>query len=150
MKDLKWQIDTSDYFFMETKKWKVVQAENLDYMTTLESNKFQLIYIDPPFNTSKKQQKTKEWDKKIERLEYYDSFGDGIQGYLEFMKPRLRECKRLLKDSGFLAVHLDYNSVHYIKCMLDDIFGEGNIDRGESHFVNEIIIYNWTTKVWDY
>ena len=124
-------------------KYKVALAENLEYMATLKDETFRFIYIDPPFNTNKTQRgkryTNKDWDRKLIDLEYYDSYGDGIQGYLEFMRPRLRHCHRLLDKKGILCVHLDYNSSHYIKCMLDDIFGFGNIDTGSGHFVNEVI-----------
>ena len=119
-------------------------AENLEFMSTLESESIDFIYIDPPFNTSKVQKKTKkviskEWAKYVVDLEFYDSFGSGTSGYIEFMKPRLEHCHRLLKNTGVLCVHLDYNSVHYIKCKLDEIFGYGDIDVGKKHFINEII-----------
>ena len=124
-------------------KW--LKLENLEYMSTLPSESIRLIYIDPPFNTSKIQKrkifKQKEWPEKVIDLEYYDSFGSGIIGYLEFMKPRLQHCHRLLDEKGVLCVHLDYRSVHYIKCLLDEIFGEKNIDTGSRHLVNEVIWY---------
>ena len=120
----------------------VAKAENLEYMSTLKDESIRLIYIDPPFNTSKTQKsKTFKWPEKVVDLEYYDSFGNGVQGYIEFMKPRLRHCYRLLDEKGVLCVHLDYQSVHYIKCLLDEIFGNDNIDIGSNYLINEIIWY---------
>ena len=91
-------------------------AENLEFMSTLESETIDFIYIDPPFNTSKIQKRTKfkqkKWAKYVVNLEFYDSFGSGTSGYVQFMKPRLEHCHRLLKNTGVLCVHLDYNSVH--------------------------------------
>ena len=148
------RLKYSEKFFVMAKKklsYKLNWAENLEYMSCLESETIDFIYIDPPFNTSKiqkrKQRKpTKEWAKFVVDLQYYDSFGDGTNGYLQFMKPRLEHCHRLLNDKGVLCVHLDYRSVHYIKCMLDEIFGYGDIDRGkDNHFINEIV---WHYKKW--
>ena len=120
-------------------------AENLEFMSTLESETIDFIYIDPPFNTSKIQKRTKlkpkKWAKYVVDLEFYDSFGSGTSGYVQFMKPRLEHCHRLLKSNGVLCVHLDYNSVHYIKCLLDEIFGYGDIDSGKDRLINEIIWY---------
>ena len=122
---------------------EVAKAENLEYMSTLPSESIHMIYIDPPFNTSKIQKKRNfkpnQWPEKVIDLEYYDSFGSGIQGYLEFMRPRLQHCHRLLNEEGVLCVHLDYKSVHYIKCLLDEIFGEKDIDRGSRHLINEVV-----------
>ena len=132
------------------KKIKLAHAENLEFMTLL--NKYFLkqttgcdgikfIYIDPPFNTLRNQQKNKtEIGKNIHQLKYYDNFGEGVEGYIEFMKQRLKHCYRLLSDDGFLCVHLDFNSVHYIKKELDYIFGGGVLDKGRNHLVNEIIV----------
>ena len=128
---------------MKNQNIKLAKAENLEYMSTLSNESIRLIYIDPPFNTSKIQKsrklKDKKWPETVMDIEYYDSFGNGIQGYLEFMKQRLRHCHRLLDENGVLCVHLDYRSVHYIKCLLDEIFGEDNIDIGSDHLINEII-----------
>ena len=127
-------------------------AENLEFMSTLESETIDFIYIDPPFNTSKIQKRTKlkpkKWAEYVVNLEFYDSFGTGTSGYVQFMRPRLEHCHRLLNSKGVLCVHLDYNSVHYIKCLLDEIFGYGDIDRGKNHFINEIIWDHnrWTAK----
>ena len=134
--------------------YEINWAENLEFMSCLKSESINFIYIDPPFNTSKVQKRNKEkyqgnkWAKFVVDLQYYDSFGNGTNGYLQFMKPRLEHCHRLLKEDGVLCVHLDYRSVHYVKCLLDKIFGYGNIDSGKDHLVNEIIwTYNrWTAK----
>ncbi len=146
------QLNQSDLFFMAD-KIEVWKAENLKFMSLRKDKEFRLIYIDPPFNTRRKQTinkpsaskfdiKTdgKNWAKKV--VGYHDSYGTGIQGYLEYIKPRLNHCHRLLDDKGILCVHLDHNAVHYVKCILDEIFGYGDRDRGhKKHFLNEIIWY---------
>jgi site-specific DNA-methyltransferase (adenine-specific)/adenine-specific DNA-methyltransferase len=114
-------------------------ADNLAVMKTLPNESIDLIYIDPPFNT-RSVQKAVEWDEEVQGLEYYDSYGKGIMSYVAFMKERLQQMHRLLKDSGSLFVHVDYRSVHYLKQALDEIFGQGkNIDQGSKHLINEII-----------
>lgn len=121
-------------------------GDNLSFIRELPDESFQLIYIDPPFNTGKKQ--TRQTIKTIKSddgnrigfkgdryetirgrvLGYDDSFAD----YWEFLEPRLLEARRLLKQSGTFYLHLDYREVHYAKVMLDGIFGREN-------FLNEII-----------
>lgn len=115
-------------------------ADNLAIMKTLPNECLDLCYIDPPFNT-RSVQKSKAWDQKVQEIQYYDSYGNGIMSYVAFMKDRLQQIYRLLKDSGSLFVHVDYRSVHYLKIELDKIFGLGNMDRGSKHLINEIIWY---------
>ena len=82
-----------------------------------------LIYIDPPFST--KQDFRGSQDQK--------AYQDKLTGakFLEFIRQRLVIMHRLLSDNGLLYVHLDYRKSHYVKTLLDDIFGENN-------FMNEI------------
>ena len=107
----------------------IYQGDNLSLMKELEPNKIDLIYIDPPF-CSQSVQKSKAWGKKI--VDFNDSWGGGVNSYIRWLVPRLRECHRLLKDTDVFCLHLDYRSVHYAKIELDKIFGRNN-------FVNEII-----------
>ena len=58
--------------------------------------------------------------------------GGGVQSYIRWLVPRLRECHKLLSPTGVFCLHLDYRSIHYAKVELDKIFGEKN-------FVNEVI-----------
>ncbi|MDE3269234.1 MAG: DNA methyltransferase [Pseudomonadota bacterium] len=113
-------------------------ADNLAVMKQLPNESIDLIYIDPPFNT-KAVRKTKAWDDQVQGIQYYDSHGKGIHSYIAFMKDRLEQMHRILKDTGSLFVHVDYRSVHYLKIELDKIFGIGNSDKGAKHLVNEII-----------
>ena len=84
-----------------------------------------LVYIDPPFATSKEFRGTE--DQKA----YQDKIGGSE--FVEFLRKRLVLIKQLLSDDGALFVHLDQKKGHYIKVILDEIFGEGN-------FRNEIIV----------
>ena len=101
-------------------------ADNLEVMKQLPSESIDLIYIDPPFGTNSLR-KSKTWDKQVQGLSFYDSFGGGIKTYVSFMVDRLEQMHRLLKPTGSIYVHLDWHAVHYIKCKMDEIFGEKNL-----------------------
>lgn len=113
---------------------KILYGDNLSILKTLPSESFNLIYIDPPFNTKVKQTRTISPDSKfsdnviIDGASYNDSFDD----FKSFIYPRLEEAYRLLTTAGSLFVHLDYREVHYVKIYLDEIFGRDS-------FINEII-----------
>ncbi|MHC4697833.1 MAG: DNA-methyltransferase [Planctomycetota bacterium] len=95
-------------------------------MRSLEGASCDLIYADPPFNAN----------RRISRVGSSTGFDDrhagGPDGYLAFLRPRLAEMHRLLSPRGSLCVHLDWRSVHYVRVVLDEIFGR-------DHFLNEII-----------
>jgi site-specific DNA-methyltransferase (adenine-specific)/adenine-specific DNA-methyltransferase len=99
-----------------------------------------LIYIDPPFD-SKADYRTKitlpggDIEQKptvLEQFAYSDTWKDGTISYLEMMYPRLALMKELLSEQGSIYVHIDWHVGHYVKLLLDEIFGKEN-------FVNEII-----------
>lgn len=113
-----------------------------DKLTGLPSmrGKIDLIYIDPPYD-SKADYRTKitlpggDIDIRptvLEQFAYSDTWKDGTVSYLKNLYPRLYFMKELLSDKGTIYVHLDYHIGHYVKIMLDEIFGKDN-------FVNEII-----------
>ncbi len=108
--------------------------------------KVDLIYIDPPFD-SKADYRTKvtlpglELEQKptvIEQLAYSDTWSDGTASYLAMITPRLILMRELLADTGSIYVHLDWHVGHYVKVILDEVFGKDN-------FVNEIC---WWYKRW--
>ena len=142
----------------------VVHADNAEYLPTLPDGAFTLIYVDPPFNTGRVQQRQEtkmvlnaggEGDRVGFKGRSYDtikgalhSYDDAFSDYWSFLEPRLVEAWRLLADDGTLYLHLDYREVHYAKVMLDAIFGR-------ECFLNEIIWaydygarakYRWPTK----
>ena len=107
--------------------------------------KIDLIYIDPPFD-SKADYRTKtklpngDIEQKpslIEQFAYSDTWKEGTVSYLKMMYPRLVLMKELLSEQGSIYVHLDWHVGHYVKILLDEIFGKIN-------FVNEII-WNYAT-----
>ncbi|HEX8123426.1 MAG TPA: site-specific DNA-methyltransferase [Solirubrobacteraceae bacterium] len=98
----------------------LIEGDNLAVLPTLPDGAFDLIYIDPPFNTGRAQVRGDH--------RYDDDFDD----YLEFLRPRLEHARRLLAEHGTLYVHLDPRESHYVKVMLDELFGRGC-------FLNEIV-----------
>jgi DNA modification methylase len=106
----------------------------------------ELIYIDPPFNTGKRQARTQlrtERDVNGDRTGFagqryrsvrvgQQAFADTFDDFLAFLEPRLQEAHRLLAPDGSLYFHIDYREVHYCKVLLDQIFGRAS-------FLNEII-----------
>jgi adenine-specific DNA-methyltransferase len=115
-----------------------------DEQTPSLRGKVDLIYIDPPFD-SKADYRTKvtlpgvELEQKptiIEQFAYSDTWSDGTASYLAMITPRLILMRELLADTGSIYVHLDWHVGHYVKLVLDEIFGK-------DHFINEII---WKRK----
>lgn len=121
-------------------------ADNLDVLRSLPDDSIDLIYTDPPFNTGKDQAHTRirtervaTGDRKGFKGRQYrttkvstESYADEFSDYLGFLKPRLVEAHRVLKQTGSLYLHLDYREVHYAKVLLDEVFGRDG-------FLNEII-----------
>lgn len=99
---------------------KIYQGDCLDVLKDINNNTIDLIYADPPFFTNRN----------------FGSFEDrwkgGINHYIEWMKERVFELHRVLKDTGSFYLHCDWHASHYLKVMCDDIFGINN-------FRNEII-----------
>lgn len=101
----------------------------------IESNVIDLIYLDPPFFTQKKQfQKTRDNTKEY----FFDDSWKNIEIYKTYIEERLLECKRVLKNTGSIFLHCDRTASHYLRMALDDVFGSNN-------FQSEII---WTYKRW--
>jgi site-specific DNA-methyltransferase (adenine-specific) len=126
---------------------RIYLQDNLDVLRSLPDGAFRLIYIDPPFNTGKKQERTRlstmrddeEGDRTGFKGQRYrttvlgkSAYGDSFDDYLEFLKPRLAEAIRVLTPDGSLFFHIDYREAHYCKILLDSMFGRGS-------FMNEII-----------
>ena len=125
---------------------EIVHGENLDVLRGFADGRFQLVYIDPPFNTGKKQRLVSlrtERDETGERVGFsgkrYRStvlsdvaYRDQYDDYLAFLGPRLEEAVRVLDATGSLFVHVDPRESHYVKVFLDRLLGR-------DHFFNEII-----------
>ena len=125
---------------------KLFFGDNLSHLNSIASGSVQLVYIDPPFNTGRKQTRGKSETSRVETggrvgfkgkqyeitretvLSYDDEFAD----YWAFLEPRLEEAWRVLNETGTLYLHLDYREAHYAKVLLDALFGR-------DCFLNEII-----------
>jgi len=125
---------------------RVVLADNLELLATIADGSVPLIYIDPPFNSGRTQQRRaieavadpdgdrtgfggrRYSSRLLSAMAYEDSFDD----YLAFLGPRLLEAHRVLAAEGTLYVHLDPRESHYAKVLLDEIFGR-------ECFLNEIV-----------
>ena len=121
-------------------------GDNLAVLKSIADSSVQLIYIDPPFNTGREQQRSKVTTKRSDqgdrvgfKGQRYEtvkstilSYDDQFANYWEFLEPRLEEAFRVLNESGTLYLHLDYREAHYAKVLLDSLFGP-------ECFLNEII-----------
>ena len=129
---------------------RLIWGDNLLAMQALLNQGYEgeinLIYIDPPFDSKadyshKIKLGETEFTKEpsvIERLAYKDTWAGGTDSYLDMLYPRLQLMKRLLAPDGSIYVHLDWHVGHYVKVMMDEIFGKQN-------FVNEIV---WHYRRW--
>ncbi len=101
----------------------------------IEPNSIDLIYLDPPFFTQKKQsQKTRDNSKEYT----FDDSWESIESYRNYIEERLIECSRVLKKTGSIFLHCDRSASHHLRIALDNVFGANN-------FQSEII---WTYKRW--
>ena len=150
--------DNTSADYCETEGWfnRLIHGDNLFAMQALLNGdpetglpsmrgKIDLIYIDPPFD-SKADYRTKitlpngnveQKPTVLEQFAYSDTWTDGTMSYLKMLYPRLALMKELLSDQGSIYVHCDWHAGHYLKVILDEIFGKNN-------FRNEIIWgYQW-------
>lgn len=113
----------------------VIQGDALLEMPKLMSESVDMIYVDPPFGTGKRQTlASKRAGTTVSKMSYEDKFADYIE---DFLHPILNESKRLLKSTGTLYLHLDRRYSHYAKVVLDGVFGKEN-------FINHIVwSYNY-------
>jgi site-specific DNA-methyltransferase (adenine-specific) len=143
---------------------RIVFGDNLAALRRMESGSAALIYIDPPFNTGRRQtrpQMKTVQDEAGDRVGFggrryrtelvpgsageIAGYADSFDDFLGFLRPRLVEAHRVLTPAGSLFFHIDPREVHYCKVMLDEIFGR-------ECFQNEIIwAYDYgarATKRW--
>ena len=108
-------------------KVRIFLGDNLEVLKGIQDKEINLIYIDPPFNTGsiQKMERVKNIRKNKEVVSVYQ-YDDNFEDYGEFIYPRLIAAKRVLRGDGQLFVHLDSNESHYVKIILDEIFGREN------------------------
>jgi len=115
-------------------KSKLIKGENLEvlkYLLNVEGlkSKIDLVYIDPPFSTNNTFRMSKDKANTISRSnEDNVAYDDSLVGpeYLEFIRERLILLRELLSDRGSIYFHIDYKIGHYVKVLMDEIFGEKN------------------------
>jgi site-specific DNA-methyltransferase (adenine-specific) len=126
---------------------RIVLADNLTVLASLPDDSIDLVYVDPPFNTGKRQtlrrlrtvadpdggDRTGFGGRRYRTIELGSaSYLDVHDDYLDFLEPRLVEIRRVLRPTGSLYLHLDYREVHYAKVLCDAVFGR-------DCFLNEVI-----------
>jgi site-specific DNA-methyltransferase (adenine-specific) len=125
---------------------QILLGENLELLPGFSDGSFQLIYIDPPFNTGRVQSRrtlSAVRDEAGDRTGFggrrystqllaESSYRDAFEDYLAFLAPRLEHAHRLLAREGTLYFHIDYREAHHCKLLLDEIFGR-------ECFLNELI-----------
>ena len=111
-------------------------GDNLEIMREIDSACIDLIYLDPPFCTGRDFGEFDDrWNLKIDNpiaQLAYETHSEQMAGYISFIYPRLIEMKRILKPTGSVYLHCDPTASHYLKVIMDSIFGKEN-------FRNEIV-----------
>ncbi len=125
---------------------EILLGDCLRLLPRFVDGSFQMIYIDPPFNTGHAQARRTvatvsadrgdrtgfQGRRYTTRLLAESSYRDSFDDYLGFLAPRLEHAQRLLARTGTLYFHIDYREAHYCKLLLDEIFGRES-------FLNEIV-----------
>ena len=132
---------------------RIVQGENLEVLRGMAAGSAELIYVDPPFNTGRRQTRVRmrtvrdaAGDRvgfggqryRTERIGEGEAgaggagYADDYDDFIGFLRPRMEEARRVLTETGSLFLHIDPREVHYAKVMLDEVFGRAS-------FQNEII-----------
>jgi site-specific DNA-methyltransferase (adenine-specific) len=125
---------------------RILLGESLELLPRFAGESFQLIYLDPPFNTGRAQsRKTLQTvaDEHGDRTGFQgrrfktkllaeSSYRDTFEDYLAFIAPHMEQARRLLAREGTLYFHIDYRESHHCKLLLDEIFGR-------ECFLNEIV-----------
>ncbi len=126
---------------------QIILADNLELLRSLPDGTADLIYIDPPFNTGRQQERRRmrvvQDEQSGDRVGFQgkryrtidlgtSGWSDVFEDFLDFLTPRLEEAYRVLKPRGSFFLHIDYREVHYCKVLLDQIFSR-------DCFQNEII-----------
>ncbi len=116
----------------------LICGDNLSALDDLvkKNIKVDLIYLDPPFFSNKHYEVV--WGDEAEVRSFKDRWAGGINVYIEWMKERVVKMYDVLKDTGSFYLHCDWHAGHYLKVMLDEVFGYHN-------FRNEIV---WCYKRW--
>jgi len=105
-------------------------GDNLNILRKFPDKCIDLIYADPPFFSNRNYEVI--WNDGAELRAFEDRWQGGIEHYTKWMRDRLMECHRVLKDTGSMYLHCDWHANAHLRILMDDIFGVNN-------FQNEII-----------
>lgn len=113
----------------------LIHGDCLTGLKEIEEESADLVYLDPPFFTRKRQSlKTRDNSKEYS----FEDTWESIEEYVRYMEKRLEECRRILKSSGSVFLHCDRSASHHLRVALDDVFGDRN-------FRSEIV---WAYRRW--
>ena len=108
----------------------IYRDDNLNRLRSLPPECIDLIYLDPPFFSNRNYEVI--WGDESEVRSFEDRWTGGIDHYIRWMRQRVMEMRRVLKPTGSIYLHCDAKASHYLKVMMDRVFGSNN-------FRNEII-----------
>jgi DNA modification methylase len=140
--------------------------DNLHRLSQFPAESIDLIYLDPPFFSNRQYEVI--WGDEAEVRSFEDRWEGGIHVYVEWMRERLMELHRILKPTGSMYLHCDSHASHYLKVVMDDLFGEerfrneiiwrrygahNDVGQGSRHFgrVHDVILFyaKGSTPTWD-
>ena len=119
---------------IDPKKNTIICGDNLKWLKYVPNESVDVCYIDPPYFSNANYQKI--WGNGWEVTSFGDMFSGGMNQYIEWMTPRIKEIHKKLKPTGTIFLHCDWHANHRLRLLLDEVFGETN-------FINEII---WSYK----
>ncbi len=103
--------------------------DNLERLTEMPAASVDLVYLDPPFFSNRIYEVI--WGDEAEIRSFEDRWEGGIQTYIDWMRERVVQMHRVLKPTGSMYLHCDPHASHYLKVMLDNVFGSVNLFRNE-------------------
>lgn len=148
----------------------LIWGDNIDLISAMISgeyqNKIDLIYLDPPYMSHVDYTSNIRFDKnqkseQIQRKAFSDKWKGGLDQYLQMLYIRLQMLKELLSERGSIFVHIDWHASHYIRVLMDEVFGEeffvneivwcyGGGGRSRSHLLRKHDIIYWYAKSENY
>ncbi len=137
----------------------IICDDNLETMKQISDNSVDLCYIDPPFFTNENYEII--WGDDYETRSFKDRWEGGIDQYIQWMKQRIKEIRRILKRSGGLFLHCDPHADDYLRVLCDEIFGRNRLiskiiwkryasgsfsERGFTNITDTILFYSKSEK----
>ena len=119
-----------DNLKIDTTQNNIICGDAKEWLPCIPDKSIDLIYIDPPFFSNKNYEVI--WGNGHEIRSFGDRWKGGINHYIGWIRDKLLESHRVLKDTGSILLHCDYHANHHLRILLDEIFGANN-------FVNEVI-----------